>query len=299
MVHSEPFFSLEKEIAQNAGQNTDGDHIDISVVPGVFGHGEIHAVPSDDQRQRQKNAGDDGEDFHDLVLLDIDLCLIGLSDLGGILAQMQNEIEKIPDAAVQGGIVLYKLRGQYSILVSCQRSRDETHLLVVALQPEEIPPERDNPRTDAPDRFPGCQNAVLKRGDGILQLFQNVQIFRGKGEKKTEKLLEGSAFGRDMLQNLNAALIYARENKFAFTAVDTDILVLFGSIPHVAVAEFDKIGSVLQRQADMAGRAHPPVEIFSDVIFQFFSLAGAENSPHGPASLRFQKYYIAKPAKMQ
>ena len=66
-------------------RQTYSDDEGISPSPFEFRHSKIHTVPSCDQSQRQENRSDDCEDFHDVVLFNIDLRLVGLADLLDIL----------------------------------------------------------------------------------------------------------------------------------------------------------------------------------------------------------------------
>ena len=81
--------------------------------------GKIHAVPARDERKRQKDGGDDGEQLHHPVLRDIHLGLVFAADLGGVfpqhlglLPQVAHPTQKVPQplgtAAVEqvGGILL-------------------------------------------------------------------------------------------------------------------------------------------------------------------------------------------------
>ena len=83
---------------QRNGDAAQDDYRGIAIFPAQFRHGgKIHAVPSGDQRQRHEDSGDDSEDFHDVILADIDLGLIYFPNLRGIFSQHQRFFMQTPD----------------------------------------------------------------------------------------------------------------------------------------------------------------------------------------------------------
>ena len=94
MMVSKPFLFFEYNDQCGDDRQTYSDDEGISPSPFEFRHSKIHTVPSCDQSQRQENRSDDCEDFHDVVLFNIDLRLVGLADLLDILLQMEHKLQK-------------------------------------------------------------------------------------------------------------------------------------------------------------------------------------------------------------
>ena len=81
------FFPAEAD-AEDDDDKAEQEYGEIAIFPIQLRHiFEIHAVPACNERQGEKDGGDDGEDFHDFVLPDVDLGLVNLPDLRGILPE--------------------------------------------------------------------------------------------------------------------------------------------------------------------------------------------------------------------
>ena len=79
---SQPFLMFEVPKQPNDNENTDDYNRWIAVAPVKFGHvGEVHAVPADEQGQRQENGGNNRKYFHKIVLLNGQLRLISILHL--------------------------------------------------------------------------------------------------------------------------------------------------------------------------------------------------------------------------
>lgn len=67
---SEPFFAFADQGQQDHGDDGKDDDKEIAVAPGELRHGgKVHPIPADDNGQREKHAGQHGEDFHGAVHL--------------------------------------------------------------------------------------------------------------------------------------------------------------------------------------------------------------------------------------
>ena len=84
-----PFFHFKIKQGCSGCNHTDHDDKKIAVSPAKFRHTQIHATPSDDQRQREKYGCDNRKHFHDAVEIDIGLGLKGFSYLCDIISQVQ------------------------------------------------------------------------------------------------------------------------------------------------------------------------------------------------------------------
>ena len=81
------FFPAEAD-AEDDDDKAEQEYGEIAIFPIQLRHiFEIHAVPACNERQGEKDGGDDGEDFHDFILPDVDLGLVNLPDLRGILPE--------------------------------------------------------------------------------------------------------------------------------------------------------------------------------------------------------------------
>ena len=81
------FFPAEADAEDDDGK-AEQEYGEIAVFPIQLRHiFEIHSVPACNERQGEKDGGDDGEDFHDFILPDVDLGLVNLPDLRGILPE--------------------------------------------------------------------------------------------------------------------------------------------------------------------------------------------------------------------
>jgi len=75
------FFPAEAD-AEDDDDKAEQEYGEIAIFPIQLRHiFEIHAVPACNERQGEKDGGDDGEDFHDFILPDVDLGLVNLPDL--------------------------------------------------------------------------------------------------------------------------------------------------------------------------------------------------------------------------
>ena len=79
-----PLFLLEDPKAQSAHQGAQGNDIGVAQGPAQLRHIEIHAIPPRDQSQGHEHCGQQGQQLHHLVLLDVDLSLVGLPNLGDV-----------------------------------------------------------------------------------------------------------------------------------------------------------------------------------------------------------------------
>ena len=67
---SEPFVLFSKHAQDHDDGNGERDYINIPVSPGELRHRlKIHSVPSYDNRKREKEGCEDGQDFHGLCVL--------------------------------------------------------------------------------------------------------------------------------------------------------------------------------------------------------------------------------------
>ena len=80
---------------ENQNQSrTDADDNGVGERCSVFRHLKIHTVPACKKGQRQKNRSDDGKDFHNIVLLDINLGLVSFPDCFNVFLQMEHKFKK-------------------------------------------------------------------------------------------------------------------------------------------------------------------------------------------------------------
>ena len=111
------FFPAEADAEDDDGK-AEQEYGEIAVFPIQLRHiFEIHSVPACNERQGEKDGGDDGEDFHDFILPDVDLGLVNLPDLRGILPEHERflmqpshtfaeKAEGIQFAAVKEAVVI-------------------------------------------------------------------------------------------------------------------------------------------------------------------------------------------------
>ena len=83
----QPLFAPEVTNQQQDDCHSNENDERITVPPAQFRHIKVHAVPTDDERKRQKNGGYDGKELHNAVLQDIHLRLIFPADLCGVFPQ--------------------------------------------------------------------------------------------------------------------------------------------------------------------------------------------------------------------
>ena len=92
-----PFAPFEKEEGKDQNQEADPDHNGIAKRMAIFRHGKIHAIPSCNKRERHKNCGDDRQNFHDLVHVQVYFRLICLADFSGVIPEVACFVQKPRD----------------------------------------------------------------------------------------------------------------------------------------------------------------------------------------------------------
>ena len=92
-------------------------------------HSQVHAVPAGDHLKRQENRGDYGEEFHGVILLNINLRLICVADFLGKFLRSENDLlEPVKFFADKAEIGIH----------FHQVVRDEFHQLVITLSAENL-----------------------------------------------------------------------------------------------------------------------------------------------------------------
>ena len=101
---SQPFLPLEEPHESQHDGEAHAGYGWVAVAPVELGHiGEIHAVPAGEEGEGQKDGGNDGEHFHEVVLLNGKLGLVGVLHLADDGLQILHLAGVAIDAAVENG----------------------------------------------------------------------------------------------------------------------------------------------------------------------------------------------------
>ena len=92
---------------------------------------EIHAIPADDQRQRQKNHGNDCEYIHHAIQADIHLRLIGLTNLYTVIPQDTRVLSQSLHSVGTDAKMMQMLSGEQVIFILQQLLAYIAELLVI------------------------------------------------------------------------------------------------------------------------------------------------------------------------
>ena len=143
---SQPLFLLEVDHQRRHDPHAHQNHRRVSVLPVELRHPhKVHPIPAYQQGQGQEHRRHHGEDLHQVVLLDGQLGLIGLPQLGHGLPQgldrVQIPLHPIAQVCKAAGVLL----AQQAVVVLRQLVKDGIQLLVVPLQPQQLLPPSDDP----------------------------------------------------------------------------------------------------------------------------------------------------------
>ncbi len=133
LLKSKPFFLFNDADADDADHYAQDDHVQITKAPAKFRNIKVHAVPADDQGQREKNGGDDGEYLHDLVLLDIDSGLIGFAHLRDKFPEIRYRLLQVMYPSVQCDEAVQSIRRNRLVLIFDQAVDHDRKLLIEPL----------------------------------------------------------------------------------------------------------------------------------------------------------------------
>ena len=191
----QPLFLFEVRQQRRHDGRAHQDHCRIAVFPAEFRHvGEVHAVPACQQGQGQEHRRHHGEDLHQVVLLDGQLGLICLPQLGHRLPQGLNGVQIPLHPVAQIGKAPDALLVQQAVVVVRQVVKDGVQLLVIALQPQQLLPPGDDPVQIR--LVSSGEHLCLSVADGCLQL---VQVGHVPLQQTDEEMVEGLAVGQVFL----------------------------------------------------------------------------------------------------
>ena len=154
--------------------------------------GKVHAVPADQQRQRQEDRRHDGQDLHDAVLPDVDLRLEQRLDLRAVFAQQLRFLAQADDALFKQSEQSALLVRKVAVLVFPQLARHVVELGVIAVPGH---------RLLAQLAYRGAEllqlareHAVLQRRRAVLDLLEAVQVLGDQQLKEVVEEAPGAVF---------------------------------------------------------------------------------------------------------
>ena len=105
---------------------------------------KVHPVPAGDQRQRKADGGDDGEQLHQLVQVDVHLGLVGFPDFGDVIPQVEDAVEQPVHPDGHPMKVFEGVGVQQVVGVLLDERGDVVELFVIPLEGEELFAKMDN-----------------------------------------------------------------------------------------------------------------------------------------------------------
>lgn len=183
---SQPFLPLEEPHESQHDGEAHAGYGWVAVAPVELGHiGEIHAVPAGEEGERQKDGGNDGEHFHEVVLLNGKLGLVGVLHLADDGLQILHLAGVAIDAAVENGQAVQDFFRKQRIVVEQDVVKDDAELLIIALEPHQL----------APLAHDGVQGAVELAGEngvhgGVEPIFEAFEMVHVAAKKLDEKTVQ-------------------------------------------------------------------------------------------------------------
>ena len=233
--------------------------------PVELRHDEVHAEPAGDELQGQEDHGDDSQGLHRVVLDEVDLGLVGLTDLLEVLLVTEDEVVQTVEFLIDED----EFRFHVGELVG-----QEFHLFVIPFFLGDLPAEFHD-GVDAVlvgDRF-FREEFVFERFDLVLEPRELVDVRRGQGEEEREEFVEPGlvvdAFGlfdeSGRAGHHAAALVVREEHRAVF----------------VDGVEGHEEGAVVGADDVVAGTADFPLRGHIDVLVEVFGLVRRKDLDHG------------------
>ena len=163
---------------------------------------QVHAVPSCNEGQGKENAGHQCEDLHQAVLLDVNLCLIGLTHLYDILLEVQDLPKQALTAIIQDVKIVNVIRADHLVVVVTQLVENLFKLLIIFFQAQNLVTRVQNLFSNFLTAI--MNHGIVQIGNAILQFLKVLGISL---EQVLEKEVHGSLIGGSLREILGCRVV--------------------------------------------------------------------------------------------